>query len=97
METVGSGLVKLDPFSALVVVLAEAITVHSYALIGVPVSTSQAVIGAVVGVGVIKGVKTIRRRTLVNIFLAWFLTPLVAAIFALALDFGMHLRYIPSH
>jgi PiT family inorganic phosphate transporter len=97
METVGKKLVRLDPFSALVVVLAEAIIVHIYALIGVPVSTSQAVIGAVLGVGIIKGVNTIRRRTLVNIFLAWFVTPFVASILALFLDFATHLRYIPGH
>jgi PiT family inorganic phosphate transporter len=97
METVGKKLVRLDPFSALVVVLSHAITVHIYALIGVPVSTSQAVIGAVLGVGIIKGVNTIKRRTLVHIFLAWFITPFVASFFALLLDFATHLRYIPGH
>jgi PiT family inorganic phosphate transporter len=97
METVGKKLVKLDPFSALVVVLAHAITVHIYALVGVPVSTSQAVIGAVLGVGIIKGVNTIQRRTLVHIFLAWIITPLVASVFALGLDFATHLRYIPGY
>ena len=97
METVGKKLVRLDPFSALVVVLAQAITVHIYALIGVPVSTSQAVIGAVLGVGIIKGANTIRRRTMVNIFLAWFVTPFVASLLALFLDFATHLRYIPGH
>jgi PiT family inorganic phosphate transporter len=96
METVGQKLVRLDPFSALVVVLAEAITVHIYALVGVPVSTSQAVIGAVLGVGIIKGVNTIQRRTLVHIFLAWFITPFVASVFALSIDFATHLRYIPG-
>jgi PiT family inorganic phosphate transporter len=97
METVGKKLVRLDPFSALVVVLAQAITVHIYALIGVPVSSSQAVIGAVLGVGIIKGAKTIQRRTLVHIFLAWFITPFIASCFALFLDFATHLRYIPGH
>ena len=97
METVGSKLVRLDPFSALVVVLAQAVTVHIYARVGVPVSTSQAVIGAVIGVGIIKGINTIQRRTLVNISLAWGFTPLVASIFAITLDFLTHLRYIPGH
>ncbi len=96
METVGQKLVKLDPFSALIVILAQAITVHIYALVGVPVSTSQAVIGAVLGVGIIKGAKTIRRRTLVNVLLAWFFTPFLASVLALALDFATHLRYIPG-
>lgn len=96
METVGRKLVRLDPFSALVVVLAEAITVHIYTFVGVPVSTSQAVVGAVLGVGIVKGINTIRRRTLVNVFLGWFLTPVVACFLALAIDFAVHLRYVPS-
>ncbi len=95
METVGNKLVKLDSFSALVVVLAEAITVHIYTFVGVPVSTSQAVVGAVLGVGIVKGINTIRRRTLTNILLAWFLTPMVACFLALVLDFMIHLRYAP--
>jgi PiT family inorganic phosphate transporter len=96
METVGKRLVKLDPFSALVVVLAEAITVHIYTFVGVPVSTSQAVIGAVLGVGIVKGINTIRRQTLVNILLGWFLTPVVACFLALVIYFTAHLHYVPS-
>ncbi|MFH0812524.1 MAG: anion permease [Pseudomonadota bacterium] len=95
METVGKKLVRLDPFSALIVVLAEAITVHVYTLVGVPVSTSQAVIGAVLGVGMIKGINTVSRRTLVNILIGWFLTPVVASVFAIVLMFASQLHYVP--
>ena len=42
METVGKKLIRFDPFSALVVVLAEAVTMHFYTMVSVPVSTSQA-------------------------------------------------------
>jgi PiT family inorganic phosphate transporter len=96
METVGQKLVKLDPFSALVVVLAEAITVHFYTVVGVPVSTSQAVIGAVLGVGLIKGIQTVNRRTLQNILIGWFLTPVIACFLSATLFFVVHLKYIPS-
>ena len=96
METVGSKLVKLDSFSALVVIFAEAVTVHFYTFVGVPVSTSQAMIGAVLGVGIVKGINTVSRRTLANILLGWFLTPVVASFNALALDFIVHLQYVPS-
>ncbi len=95
METVGKKLVRLDPFSALIVVLAEAITVHLYTFIGVPVSTSQAVIGAVLGVGLVKGINTVSRRTLMNIMIGWFLTPTIACSIAVAIFFIVHLRYVP--
>jgi len=96
MDTIGKKLVRLDPFSALVVVLAEGLTVHFYTFIGVPVSTSQAVIGAVLGIGIVKGVKTVNRRTLTNILLGWFLTPTIACFIAVALYFAVNLRFIPE-
>jgi PiT family inorganic phosphate transporter len=95
METVGGKLVRLDPFSALMVILAEGLTVHFFTVVGVPVSTSQAVVGAVLGVGLVRGVNTIKRKTLYGIFTGWFLTPPVACFIALCIDFAIHLRYIP--
>lgn len=95
METVGKKLVRLDPFSALIVVFSLAITVHIYALVGVPVSTSQAVVGGVLGVGIVKGVNTVSRSTLRNVFLAWFMTPVVAFFFSVSLNFANNLYYIP--
>jgi PiT family inorganic phosphate transporter len=96
METVGRKLVKLDPFSALIVALALALTVHFYTYVGVPVSTSQAVIGGVLGVGIVKGVNTVSRRTLKHIIVGWFLTPAISCFWALAIYFIIHLRYVPS-
>ena len=78
MMTVGQKLVKLDPFSALIAVLSEAIVVHFYALLGVPVSTSQAIIGAVLGIGLLKGVQTINLKTLLSILMGWLGTPAIA-------------------
>jgi PiT family inorganic phosphate transporter len=92
MQTVGKRLVNLDAFSALVVVLAEGITVHIYTFIGVPVSASQAVIGAVLGVGIVKGIKTVSRRTLAHILTGWFLTPVVSSFIAIAIAFAIPLQ-----
>jgi len=82
MLTVGGGLVALDGFSAFVAVLSEAITIHIYAEIGVPVSTSQAIVGAVLGIGIAVGARSVNNRTLVNIVLGWLSTPLLAGIVA---------------
>ena len=96
METVGRKLVRLDPFSALIVVLAEAITVHFFTFVGVPVSTSQAVIGAVLGVGIVKGANTVSRRTLASICIGWFLTPAISCFISASLFFAVNLHYIPT-
>ena len=82
MMTVGKGLVSLDGFSAFIAVLSQAITVHIYAEIGVPVSTSQAIIGAVLGIGLVLGMQTINSRTLLNIVIGWLSTPLISGIVA---------------
>lgn len=96
MKTIGREIVRLDAFSALIVVLAEAVTVHIYAFVGVPVSTSQALVGAVMGVGIVRGIRTVRRRTLVNIFFAWLLAPVVASFLSILIDFVIHLKYVPG-
>ena len=78
MFTVGSRLVQLGAFSALVAVLALAITVHVFAFVGVPVSTSQGIVGAVLGIGIAKSIRTINRTTLLRIAMGWVATPAIA-------------------
>ena len=95
METVGRNLVALDPYCALVVVLAGAMAVYTFTWIGVPVSSSQAVIGAVLGIGILKGTQTIRKKTLFSILLAWFVTPLAGCLYFFLFHFLVHLRYVP--
>jgi len=75
MYTVGSGLVPLDAFSAFVSILAAAAAVHIYACLGVPVSTSHAVVGAVLGIGLLHGLHTVSSRTLAWVVLGWLCTP----------------------
>jgi PiT family inorganic phosphate transporter len=59
---VGRQITALDPLSALVATLATALTVHLFTQLGIPVSTSQAVVGAVVGVGLTKGMMAVNVR-----------------------------------
>ncbi len=96
MYTVGKSIVKLSAFAAFIVVLSEAITVHIYAIVGVPVSTSQAVVGAVFGMGLIKGMKTINYGRLGMVLSGWLSTPLLAfsltwVLFATLSHFWPHL------
>ncbi|MCP4591922.1 MAG: inorganic phosphate transporter [bacterium] len=83
MQTVGGGLIRLDAFAALVAVSAEAVTVHVFAVIGVPVSTSQAVVGGVLGVAIMRG-GDLHAKVLRNIGLGWIITPILAAVIGFA-------------
>lgn len=82
METVGKKIVELDGFSAFVSEFAAAMTVHFFTQVGVPVSTSQAIVGGVTGIGLKKGVKTVRKRTLIEIGIGWLSTPLSSGLCA---------------
>ncbi len=83
MVTVGRSLYDLDPFSALVALLAHSVTVHSLAVVGVPVSSTQAIIGGVLGVVAVRGLYKINLRVLVMVLLGWVATPLLAGLAAL--------------
>ncbi len=85
MMTVGKKLLPLDYYSAFIAILAEAITVHIYAIIGVPVSTSQAIVGGVLGIGLVTGTRTINKRTLRNILFGWVGTPTISGVISFGL------------
>jgi PiT family inorganic phosphate transporter len=80
METVGKKVVPLDAFSAFVATMANAITLHLFTQVGVPVSSTQAIVGAVVGVGLIKDYRTVSLRMITAIGIGWVVTPLSAGI-----------------
>ncbi len=94
MGTVGRGMVKLDGYSALIVVLANAATVHMYAVIGVPVSTSQAVVGAVLGIGLLKRAEALKKRAILGVLSGWVATPVIAALVSVLIYFVTHLKYM---
>ena len=95
MTTVGDGLLPLSPIAAWVAVMAHSIVLFVFASQGlealladkglptiplVPVSSSQAVVGAVIGIGILKGGRGLRWRVLGGIGLGWILTPLMAGL-----------------
>ncbi|MBU0477847.1 inorganic phosphate transporter family protein [bacterium] len=85
MMTVGKSIIPLNAFCALVVVLSEAITVDIFAHIGVPVSTCQAVIGGVIGVGVVRNIKAVNFKVLYKIFSGWMVTPVISCVLSYVL------------
>ncbi len=106
MITVGNDLFKLTPVAALVVVLSESIVLFLFASRGletwlashglptiplVPVSSSQAVIGAIVGIVLAKGGRGINMMVLGKVSSGWITTPVIAAIISfIALYFAQN-------
>jgi len=75
IETIGSGITTLVPLMAFSAQLASAINVHIYTVCGIPVSTSHSIVGAVVGVGLVKGLRVINLRIMREIVVCWLVTP----------------------
>jgi PiT family inorganic phosphate transporter len=69
--------------------LAHSITVWVYSVVGIPVSSSQAIVGAVIGLGYARGAKLSNPRIVLNIVLAWVATPLVAGLISYILCLGV--------
>lgn len=84
MESVGKRLMRLDAFTAFIAVSSMAATVHIFAVIGVPVSTSQALIGAILGVGILRGLQNLKARMLLNFSIGWIFAPLISFVLSAA-------------
>ncbi|MDH3510970.1 MAG: anion permease [Gammaproteobacteria bacterium] len=81
-DTVGKSITQLDYAGALSAQLSAAFGVHFFSLLGIPVSTSQAIVGGVIGVGLTKGAQAVSTRKITTIFVGWILTPACTAVFA---------------
>lgn len=104
MNTVGKDLFRLSPITAFIVVLSHSLVLYIFASEGlrnwlvannlppiplVPVSSSQAVIGAILGIALIKGGKNIRFAVLGKIASGWITTPVIAGLVSIFFLFIM--------
>ena len=95
MNKVGNGILALTPEAAIVVVLAHSLVLFVFssqslasliASVGlpsiplVPVSSTQVVIGSLMGIGLVKGVRELKFKALGVIALGWVITPLSSGI-----------------
>jgi len=95
MMTVGGNLGRLSPSAALITVLSHSIVLFLFASRGleawlmshglptiplVPVSSSQAVVGAIVGISILQGTAGIQWHVLTKIVAGWVVTPFAAGL-----------------
>lgn len=80
IETIGTEITQLLPIMALAAQLASAINVHIYTVFGIPVSTSHSIVGAICGVGLVRGTRVLNMRIMKDIVLCWLATPFISGI-----------------
>ena len=89
IATIGENIIALQPSGGFCAELATATTILIASRLGLPVSTSHALVGGVVGIGLVQNLNSIKFQTLKGIAAAWLITipvsaALSAAIFSIA-------------
>ena len=85
VKTMGSKITRLTPMQGFCAETGGAITLFAATWLGVPVSTTHTITGAIIGVGAARRLSAVRWSVANNIVVAWIITiPASAAIAALA-------------
>ena len=87
MATIGRNITELTPSRGFAAELAAATTVVVASGTGIPVSTTHTLVGAVLGVGVARGIGAINMSVVGKIFLSWVVTLPVGAGLSIILFF----------
>ena len=82
IQTIGTRITQLTPTKAYAATLAAASVVVLASGFGVPVSTTHIVVGAVLGVGIARGIGAINMKTVGGVLLSWFVTVPAGALLA---------------
>jgi len=74
IKTVGKNITELTPSRGFAAELAAASTVVIASATGLPISTTHTLVGAVLGVGIARGIGALNLRVVRNIMLSWIIT-----------------------
>ena len=89
IATIGTGITQLTPSRGFAATLAAAATVVIASGTGIPVSTTQVLVGAVLGVGLARGVAALDTRVINKIFLSWIVTLPAGAFMSILFFFAL--------
>ena len=84
MDTIGTKITTLTNTRGFCVDFSAATTVLIASKLGLPVSTTHAAVGGVIGVGVARGIEAVNFRILLHIVIYWILTLPAAALTSMA-------------
>ncbi|MBW1876572.1 MAG: inorganic phosphate transporter [Deltaproteobacteria bacterium] len=85
MATIGTKITELTPSRGFAAEFGAATTIVMASKLGLPVSTTHTLVGAVIGVGFARGIGAINTRVVAGIIASWFITVPFTAILAAGL------------
>lgn len=74
IETIGENITELTPSRGFSAEISASLTVSCASGIGMPISTTHTLVGAILGVGFARGIGALNIRVLQKIFLSWIIT-----------------------
>ncbi len=74
IATIGSHITEITPQNGFSAQFGAATTVLIFSQLGLPISTTHTIVGAVIGVGMARGIQALNLRVIRNIISSWFLT-----------------------
>ena len=83
IATVGVGITELTPSRGFCCNLSASTTVVLASGTGLPISTTHTLVGAVLGVGLARGISALNMRVISSIFMSWIITLPACAILAI--------------
>jgi len=89
MAVVGQRITELTPSRGFAATLAAAGTVVMASGTGLPISTTHTLVGAVLGVGMARGIAAINMRVVKNIFMSWIITLPAGALLSMTFYFAL--------
>jgi PiT family inorganic phosphate transporter len=84
VKTMGSRITHLSPFQGVCAETAGSITLFLATGLGIPVSTTHTITGAIIGVGAARHASAVRWNVAKDIVVAWFVTMPAAAVIGAA-------------
>ena len=91
VKTMGQKITKLRPFEGVCAETAGSLTLFGATELGIPVSTTHTITGAIIGVGARKGLSAVKWGVTTKIFWAWILTIPVSALISAIVYFFLNL------
>jgi phosphate/sulfate permease len=79
IDTIGTKITQLTPTRGFAAEFGAASTILVASKLGMPISTTHAIVGAVLGVGLARGLSALNFRMIQGIFLSWIITIPAAA------------------
>ena len=83
IETIGSKITELTPSRGFAAELGAAVTILLASKLGLPISTTHALVGSVFGVGIARGIKALNLQTLKEIVISWIVTIPLSALLSI--------------